>query len=50
MITHHISMVEGFENIIVIDKGEIIESGNYSELLENKNGFFSSLTKEAQMR
>ena len=50
MITHHISMVEGFENIIVIDKGEIIESGSYSELLENKNGFFSSLSKEAQMR
>ena len=50
MITHHISMVKGFENIIVIDKGEIIESGSYSELLENPNGVFSSLSKESQMK
>ena len=38
MITHHISMVKNFENIIVIDKGEIIEKGSYDELTKNKKG------------
>ena len=46
MITHHLSMVKDFKNIIVIDKGEIIESGSYSELMSNKIGAFSSLNQE----
>ena len=46
MITHHISMVKDFKKIIVIDKGEIIESGNYSELMSNKNGAFSSIKEK----
>ena len=37
MITHHISMLKDFKNIIVVDKGEIIEKGNYSEILSHKN-------------
>ena len=50
MITHHISMVKDFKNIIVIDKGEIIESGSYSELMRNKNGVFSSLNEEIERK
>ena len=37
MITHHLSMLKDFKNIIVIDKGEIIETGTYSQLLQNEN-------------
>ena len=37
MITHHISMVKNFENIIVIDKGEIIERGSYDDFIKNNN-------------
>ena len=37
MITHHISMLKDFKNIILIDKGEIIQTGSYSELLISKN-------------
>ena len=48
MITHHISMVKDFNNIIVIDKGEIIESGSYSELMSNKIGVFSSLNEKME--
>ena len=48
MVTHHISMVKNFKNIIVIDKGEIIESGSYSELLSNKEGFFSRLNENVE--
>ena len=50
MITHHLSMVKDFENIIVIDKGEIVESGNYSELLSNKNGAFSLLNENMKVK
>ena len=46
MITHHLPMVKDFKNIIVIDKGEIIESGSYSELMNNKNGALSYLNDE----
>ena len=37
MITHHLSMLKDFKNIILIDKGEIIQTGSYSELLASKN-------------
>ena len=46
MITHHVSMVKDFKNIIVIDKGEIVESGSYSELINNKKGAFSYLNED----
>ena len=46
MITHHISMVKDFKKIIVIDKGEIVESGSYTELMSNKNGAFSSIKEK----
>ena len=50
MVTHHISMVKNFKNIIVIDKGEILESGSYSELLSNKEGFFSRLNENVEKK
>ena len=46
MITHHISMVKDFKNIIVIDKGEIIDEGSYEKLMKNKNGISTVLYQE----
>ena len=46
MITHHIQMVKDCQKIIVIDKGEIKESGTYQELLNDNNSIFSSLYHE----
>ena len=47
IIAHHLQMVKECERIIVIDNGEIVESGTYSELLKDKNGkFFSLYIKE----
>ena len=48
MITHHISMVKDFKNIIVIDKGEIIDEGSYEKLMKNKNGISSVIYQEEQ--
>ena len=43
MIAHHLQMVKECQNILVIDNGEIIEFGTYSDLLKDKNSKFYSL-------
>ena len=50
MITHHISMVKDFKNIIVIDKGEIIDEGSYEKLMQNKNGISTVLYQEDKIK
>ena len=50
MITHHISMVKDFKNIIVIDKGEIIDEGSYEKLMENRNGISTVLYEEEKIK
>ena len=43
MIAHHLQMVKECQTILVIDNGEIIEFGSYSDLLKDKNSKFYSL-------
>ena len=43
IIAHHLQMVKDCQTIFVIDNGEIVESGIYSDLLNNKNSKFYSL-------
>ena len=49
MITHHISMVKDFKNIIVIDKGEIIDEGSYEKLMERRNGISTVLYEKEKI-
>ena len=42
VIAHRLSTVEMADHIIVLDKGQIVESGTHSELLE-QNGLYASL-------
>lgn len=42
IVAHRLSTIKNADKILVIDKGEIIESGNHSELLE-KNGAYKKL-------
>ncbi len=44
VIAHRLSTVINADRIFVLDKGTIVESGTYQELLE-KNGLFSGLAK-----
>ena len=49
MITHHISMVKDLKNIIVIDKGEIIDEGSYEKLMERRNGISTVLYEKEKI-
>ena len=44
VIAHRLSTVQNLEKIIVLDKGQIIESGKHKELMK-KDGVYSNLVK-----
>ena len=41
-IAHRLTTLKNCDNIIVLNKGSIVESGKYNELIE-KNGIFSDM-------
>lgn len=44
VIAHRLSTIKNADRIFVLDKGSIVESGNYDELMD-KNGLFAELAK-----
>lgn len=40
IISHRISTVKNADNIVVIDKGEVIESGSHQQLIEKQGAYF----------
>ena len=48
VIAHRLSTVQDCDRIICLDKGHIIEEGNYDELIE-KNGFFAGLVARQRL-
>ena len=45
MVAHRLSTVEGFDKIIMLDKGRIVEQGSYEELMA-KNDRFAELVRK----
>jgi len=45
---HRLSTLRHMDNILVIDKGRVIEQGNYNELVKNKGEFYKILMKQEQ--
>ncbi|NQY67987.1 MAG: ABC transporter ATP-binding protein [Flavobacteriales bacterium] len=46
MISHRVSAVKDFNQIIVIDEGKIIETGNHDELMQLKDQYFDLYMKQ----
>ena len=50
LISHRISTIRNADNIIVLDKGKIIESGNHRQLMEQEGLYHKLYTlKSLQM-
>lgn len=45
IIAHRLSTVRNADRIVVVNYGEIVESGTHEELLEKENGVYASLYK-----
>ena len=44
MISHRLANLKQADQILVLDKGELVEQGNYNELM-NKNCLFASMAR-----
>jgi ATP-binding cassette, subfamily B, bacterial len=43
VIAHRLSTIQRMDRIIVMDKGEIVQSGSHKELLDDTNGIYAKL-------
>lgn len=43
MVTHRLTAIEQFDQILVIDNGELVENGSFVQLMQQKTGFFKGL-------
>lgn len=44
-IAHRLSTIKNSDKIAVIDKGKVVETGNYNELMLINNGLFKKLVQ-----
>jgi ATP-binding cassette subfamily B multidrug efflux pump len=43
VIAHRLSTIRNADRVLVMDKGRIVENGNYDELLTIEGGYFKKL-------
>jgi len=48
IISHRISLVTDADEILVIDKGEIIENGKHEELIKNENLYYQLYKQQVE--
>ena len=47
-ITHRLNYLEHYDQVIVLDNGEIAEMGKYQDLIEKEDGKLNSFMKETK--
>jgi subfamily B ATP-binding cassette protein MsbA len=50
VIAHRLSTVKNADEISVIDKGEIVERGTHTELLQIENGVYKKLQQSQSLK
>ncbi|KYK89896.1 cysteine ABC transporter ATP-binding protein, partial [Aggregatibacter actinomycetemcomitans serotype d str. SA2200] len=45
MVTHRLTAIEQFDQLVMIDNNQLIEQGAYLDLISKENGFFKQLTQ-----
>lgn len=48
MIAHRLSTTRNFDNILVLDEGKIVESGNHDELMKKHGVYYTMFTNQAK--
>ncbi|KAK3413319.1 hypothetical protein EUGRSUZ_I01886 [Eucalyptus grandis] len=48
IIAHRLSTIRHANNIAVVQNGQVIETGNHEELIQNEDGLYASLKSEKQ--
>lgn len=43
MVTHRLTAIEQFDQILVIDQAELVEQGSFNQLMQKETGFFKEL-------
>lgn len=46
VIAHRLSTIRNADQVVVLDKGEIIQKGEFGQLASDKNGVFKNLLKK----
>ncbi len=49
VVAHRLSTVKNADNIIVLDKGMIAESGTHSELIDRKGVYFNLIKNQLEL-
>lgn len=45
-IAHRLSTIKNAHNIVVLDRGKILQSGTYFQLIQDKDGLFYKLIEK----
>lgn len=49
VIAHRLSTINNADRILVVNRGEIVESGTHTALLENENGYYKKLVSMQEL-